>query len=150
MQLEITGMLPEHIDQVLTIENKSFPTPWSRQAFEFELLQNEFACYLVLIQDKKVVAYGGVWVVLDEGHITNVAVHPDHRGKRLGRLLMMELMRRASARGAARMTLEVRPSNTVAINLYRSLGFMEKGVRKKYYSDNNEDAIIMWVNYKPY
>lgn len=150
MQLEITGMRPEHIDQILEIEKSSFPTPWSRQAFEFELLQNEFAYYIVALNQKKVLGYAGIWVVLDEGHITNVAIDPAHRGKKLGRLLMTELVRRATALGAVKITLEVRPSNAVAINLYHSLGFKEKGLRKKYYSDNNEDAIIMWMSIKNY
>ncbi|KJS15347.1 MAG: alanine acetyltransferase [Peptococcaceae bacterium BRH_c4b] len=144
MQLTVIEMLPAHLDQVLAIENTSFPVPWSRQSFVFELLQNEFAYYIVVLQDDKVLGYAGVWVVLDEAHVTNVAVHPEYRGGKIGRLLMTELMRRVSLKGAVRITLEVRTSNAVARNLYSSLGFKELGVRKKYYSDNNEDAIIMW------
>ncbi|MEW5762805.1 MAG: ribosomal protein S18-alanine N-acetyltransferase [Bacillota bacterium] len=138
-------MGPEHIDQVLEIEASSFPTPWPRQTFEFEVLYNELAEYVVAVEGGRVVAYGGMWLVLDEAHVTNVAVHPAYRGRHIGRALMLELIRRARARGATRMTLEVRPSNTVARNLYKSLGFVEKGVRKKYYQDNKEDAIIMWL-----
>ncbi|WP_231702607.1 ribosomal protein S18-alanine N-acetyltransferase [Desulfocucumis palustris] len=144
MQLNIGEMLPEHLDQVLEIEKMSFPVPWSRQSFEFEIMQNEFAHYIVAVYNQKVLGYAGLWVVLDEGHITNVAVHPDFRGNRLGFLLMTEIMRRASIKGADKITLEVRPSNEIALKLYRSLGFKELGLRKKYYSDNNEDAIIMW------
>ena len=144
MQLTVIEMLPAHLDQVLAIEKTSFTVPWSRQSFVFELLQNEFAYYIVVLQDDKVLGYAGVWVVLDEAHVTNVAVHPDYRGGKIGRLLMTELMRRVSLKGAVRITLEVRTSNAVARNLYSSLGFKELGVRKKYYSDNNEDAIIMW------
>lgn len=144
MQLNIGEMLPEHLDQVLEIEKMSFPLPWSRQSFEFEIMQNEFAHYIVVMNDQKVLGYAGLWVVLDEAHVTNVAVHPDFRGNRIGFLLMKEIMRRASLKGAYKITLEVRPSNAIALKLYRSLGFKELGLRKKYYSDNNEDAIIMW------
>ncbi len=150
MQLTVIEMLPAHLDQVLAIEKTSFPVPWSRQSFVFELLQNEFAYYIVVLQDDKVLGYAGVWLVLDEAHVTNVAVHPDYRGGKIGRLLMTELMRRVSLKGAVRITLEVRTSNAVARNLYSSLGFKELGVRKKYYSDNNEDAIIMWKDGLPF
>ncbi|MGQ9556373.1 MAG: ribosomal protein S18-alanine N-acetyltransferase [Desulfurispora sp.] len=134
-----------HLDQVLEIERQSFPVPWSRQAFEFELTRNDFAYYLVLLAAERVIGYAGMWVVIDEGHITNVAVHPDWRGRGLGRSLLEELIRRARQKGVVRMTLEVRQSNQVARHLYRKLGFVENGRRRKYYSDNNEDAIIMWL-----
>lgn len=149
MQVRFESMRLEHIDQVVEIEKKSFPTPWPRQTFEFEILYNELAEYVVAVDGGRVVGYGGMWMVLDEAHVTNVAVHPLFRGRHIGRALMLELIRRAVARGARRMTLEVRPSNTVARNLYRSLGFVEKGIRKRYYQDNKEDAIIMWLEQLP-
>ncbi len=139
-------MLPEHLDQVLGIEARSFTVPWSRRAFMFEVTENEFAFYIVAIKDEKVVGYAGLWIVLDEAHITNVAVHPEYRGAGFGRLLMMELISRAAILGATKLSLEVRVSNSVARDLYKSLGFVEKGFRRKYYSDNNEDAIIMWLD----
>ncbi|MFZ5591519.1 MAG: ribosomal protein S18-alanine N-acetyltransferase [Bacillota bacterium] len=135
----------DHLEQVLEIERLSFPIPWSRQAFEFELTRNDFAFYLVLMDADRVVGYAGMWVVIDEGHITNVAVHPDWRGRGLGRRLLQELIRQAKQKGVLRMTLEVRQSNQVARRLYSTLGFVEGGRRRKYYSDNNEDAIIMWL-----
>ncbi|MGQ9498238.1 MAG: ribosomal protein S18-alanine N-acetyltransferase [Desulfotomaculales bacterium] len=147
--MRFESMRLEHIDQVLEIEKRSFPTPWPRQTFEFEVLYNELAEYAVAIDNGRVVGYGGMWLVLDEAHITNVAVHPTYRGRHIGRALMLELIRRARARGATRVTLEVRPSNTVARNLYKSLGFVEKGIRRKYYQDNKEDAIIMWLEQPP-
>ncbi|KUK40929.1 MAG: Ribosomal-protein-alanine acetyltransferase [Clostridia bacterium 62_21] len=147
--MRFESMRLEHIDQVLEIEKRSFPTPWPRQTFEFEVLYNELAEYAVAIDNGRVVGYGGMWLVLDEAHITNVAVHPTYRGRHIGRALMLELIRRARARGATRVTLEVRPSNTVARNLYKSLGFVEKGIRRKYYQDNKEDAIIMWLEQLP-
>jgi len=128
--LQFSVMLPQHLDQVLAIELK---------------MENDFAFYLVALQGEKVVGYGGMWIVLDEAHITNVAVHPELRGRGVGRALMMELLSRAVVLGAPGITLEVRVSNQVARNLYKSLGFVEKGMRRKYYSDNNEDAIIMWL-----
>ncbi|RYD03254.1 hypothetical protein N752_20700 [Desulforamulus aquiferis] len=88
-----------------------------------------------------------MWLVLDEAHITNVAVHPEYRGKSIGEALMLEMIQQAIIRGAVRMTLEVRPSNMAARELYKKLGFKEKGLRKKYYTDTNEDAIIMWVEF---
>lgn len=91
-----------------------------------------------------VVGYAGMWIVLDEAHVTNVAVAPEHRGRDIGDRLLSELERRARLRGCLRMTLEVRPSNAVAIALYRKHGFVARGRRPGYYSDTHEDAIIMW------
>lgn len=142
--IKITDMTERHIKEVVQIEKVSFPTPWPRQTFEFEILYNELAEYLVALDGRKVVGYGGMWMVLNEAHITNLAVHPQYRGIGIGRMLMLNLMQRAVSLDADRMTLEVRPSNGPARDLYHSLGFMECGLRKGYYQDNNEDAIIMW------
>ncbi len=146
MDYRLIEMKLDHIPGVLEIEQVSFSTPWSSQAFTYEITQNNFAHYIVALEDEKVIGYVGMWMVLDEAHITNVAVHPSHRGKKLGLALMIEVMRLAVLRGALRMTLEVRPSNAVARELYKKLGFKEKGLRKRYYTDTNEDAIIMWVD----
>ncbi|MGE5654047.1 MAG: ribosomal protein S18-alanine N-acetyltransferase [Bacillota bacterium] len=140
----IRPMTVADIDQVLGIEALSFPTPWSRFAFTSELTQNTYAYYMVADVDGAVVAYAGVWVVLEEGHITNVAVHPKFRGQGLGEQMMLAIMGRAKAKGAERVTLEVRVSNDVAHNLYTKLGFVDRGLRKGYYTDTKEDAIIMW------
>ncbi len=137
-------MCPEHLYQVAEIEKVSFPTPWSPYTFACELMQNDFSYYIVAMAEGEVVGYGGMWLVLDEAHITNVAVKPVCRGKRIGKALMMEIIRRAALAGVKSMTLEVRPSNCGARKLYTDLGFVEKGVRKGYYIDNGEDAIIMW------
>lgn len=135
----------EHLDAVLEIEETSFPSPWSRSAFAYEILQNQFACYIVAVADENVVVgYGGMWLILDEAHITNVAVHTDYRRNRIGGALMLELIKRAILKGTTRMTLEVRPSNMAARRLYAALGFKDRGRRKRYYTDSNEDAIIMW------
>ncbi|MEG6520487.1 ribosomal protein S18-alanine N-acetyltransferase [Desulfotomaculum sp. 1211_IL3151] len=147
MDYRLVEMKIEHIPGVLKIEQVSFPTPWTQQSFTYEITQNNFACYQVALdKEEKVVAYAGMWLVLDEAHITNVAVQPNCRGNQLGKVLMLEMMRQAVMRGAVRMTLEVRPSNYIARKLYEKLGFKERGLRKKYYTDTNEDAIIMWMD----
>ncbi|AGL01768.1 ribosomal protein S18-alanine N-acetyltransferase [Desulfoscipio gibsoniae] len=137
----------KHLDQIMQIENLSFPTPWTKNAFEYELRENDFAHYIVALAGGRIVAgYAGMWVVLDEAHVTNIAVHRDQRGHGLGIALMLELFKRAIMLGVQRMTLEVRPSNAPARALYAHLGFKEQGLRKNYYSDTKEDAIIMWKN----
>lgn len=143
-QFAFARMQPVHVEQVLAIEETSFPTPWSRQSFYYEVTENDFAFYLVAIHEGRVIAYAGIWLVLDEAHITNVAVHPEYRGCGVGRAIMLKIIGSAALLGAVRMTLEVRPSNYVAIGLYESLGFERRGIRKGYYTDTNEDAIIMW------
>ncbi|MGE5554030.1 MAG: ribosomal protein S18-alanine N-acetyltransferase [Betaproteobacteria bacterium] len=132
------------VEEVLAIEQASFPTPWSRLAFLSELLENERAVYLVAREEGKVIGYAGMWRILDEGHITNLAVHPDARRRGVGRRLLDALCNLAVARGLRRLTLEVRVSNVAAQHLYESFGFLPAGVRPGYYQDNNEDALIMW------
>lgn len=138
------------IKDVVKIEEKSFATPWSEYAFECELKDNEFANYLVLSieEEDKVVGYAGTWVILDEAHITNVAILPEYRGKKLGQVLMLHLMKRAIEKGAKRMTLEVRVSNKPAQKLYERMGFSTAGVRKGFYTHPKEDAFIMWADLK--
>jgi ribosomal-protein-alanine N-acetyltransferase len=138
-------MREEDIDQVLEIEHASFTTPWSREAFYNELNMNKFAVYIVLEIDKKVVGYCGVWVVIDEAHVTNIAILPEYRGRKLGEALMQNLFDVAKMMGAKSMTLEVRVTNYVAQSLYRKFGFQKGGLRKNYYTDNQEDALVMWV-----
>jgi [ribosomal protein S18]-alanine N-acetyltransferase len=143
-QIRIVPMEFSHLDEILNIEEKSFATPWSRYAFTCELMDNDFARYFVLIHDELVIGYMGLWVILDEAHITNVAIHPDYRNRRLGEVLIREVVWRCQGLGVLRMTLEVRVSNLSAQSLYTRLGFVSAGVRKGYYTDNQEDAIIMW------
>ena len=139
-------MRDEDIDQVLEVEHTSFTTPWSREAFYNEIHKNKFAVYIVLEDDNKIIGYCGTWVVIDEAHVTNVAILPGYRGKKMGEALMNKLMSVSREMGARTMTLEVRVTNHVAQSLYRKLGFQNGGIRKNYYSDNQEDALIMWVN----
>ncbi|MGD6903258.1 ribosomal protein S18-alanine N-acetyltransferase [Bacillus infantis] len=138
-------MAEEDIDQVLVIEHKSFTLPWSRDAFINELTKNQFAVYLVLEDDGAVIGYCGAWIVVDEAHVTNIAVLPEYRGKKLGEALMKKMMEAAKELGAVTMTLEARVTNIAAQSLYRKLGFQNGGIRKNYYTDNQEDAIVMWV-----
>ncbi|PWW17653.1 ribosomal-protein-alanine N-acetyltransferase [Cytobacillus oceanisediminis] len=139
-------MNEQDIDDVLEIEQKSFATPWSREAFYNELTQNQFAVYVVLEEEEKVIGYCGVWIVVDEAHITNVAMLPEYRGRKLGEALMRKIIEVAVEMGAKTMTLEVRVSNFTAQSLYRKLGFQDGAIRKNYYTDNQEDALVMWVN----
>ncbi|AAM23813.1 Acetyltransferases [Caldanaerobacter subterraneus subsp. tengcongensis MB4] len=144
MEVIIRPMTEDDIDEVMEIEKLSFTTPWSREAFVGEVTKNSCARYIVAEVDKKVVGYAGFWVVLDEGHITNIAVHPEYRGKGIGSRLMEGLIDLAKKNGITSMTLEVRESNLVAQNLYKKFGFKVLGRREGYYQDNNEDAIVMW------
>jgi ribosomal-protein-alanine N-acetyltransferase len=130
------------LDQILEIEELCFPLPWSRESFLTEL-KNPLAQYIVAQEGFVLLGYAGVWLIFDEGHITNVAVHPRARGRRIGELLLANIMALASANGAVVVTLEVRPSNDAALSLYRRMGFEEKGHRRGYYLDNGEDALIM-------
>ncbi|WP_245884653.1 ribosomal protein S18-alanine N-acetyltransferase [Tumebacillus permanentifrigoris] len=133
------------IPRILEIELKSFSLPWSEEAFQMELTQNHFAKYVVAEMEGRVIGYAGTWIIIDEAHVTNVAVDPEYRGHSIGETLMKQLMVLAIAHGAERMTLEVRVSNTVAQNLYAKMGFLSHGIRKGYYTDNREDAMIMWA-----
>lgn len=144
-EVAIFPMTPSDLDQVLEVERLSFLTPWTREAFLSELMQT-YTVYLAARQAEQVVGFGGMHVVWEDAHVTNIAVHPRWRGQGLGERLMHELMARAAARGAGRMTLEVRASNKAAQALYHKLGFVTSpgAVRRGYYSDTGEDAVIMW------
>jgi [ribosomal protein S18]-alanine N-acetyltransferase len=138
-------MTVDDIYEVYQVEIASFPKPWTKDAFKEELTTNHLANYIVLEVDEKIVGYGGFWSIFDEAHITNIAIDPAFRGKKLGEFLVKDLIDLAKELGAKMMTLEVRKSNFVAQHLYKKFGFVEKGIRKNYYSDN-EDALIMWVD----
>lgn len=132
------------IDSILTISSLSFPTIWSRNSLEKEMLENKFARYLVAVTDNMVVGYGGMWIIVDEAHITNIAVHPEYRGIGIGSTLLIGLLEACKNEAVIGMTLEVRKSNVIAQKLYNKFGFSQEGIRKAYYADNKEDAIIMW------
>lgn len=140
----VRPMRLDDLPRILEIERRSFPTPWSKGAFVAELTENRRARYVVAEVDGVVAGYIGMWLIAGEGHITNVAVHPDYRGRGIGRRLMEAMTDVCRREGGRRMTLEVRRSNRIAQSLYESLGFVYCGVRRGYYRDNGEDAFIMW------
>lgn len=144
MNIIIREMKESDLDRVLEIESKAFNPPWSREAFLLELTKNILAKYIVVEVDGKVVGYGGIWLILDEGHITNIAIDKEYRGLGLGDKLLEGLIQLCIDRDIKVITLEVRKSNEVAKELYKKHGFKECGIRPGYYTNNNEDAIIMW------
>ena len=147
-EVRFRQMTVEDIPAVVSIEREAFTAPWSPEAFMNELRHNHFARYTVMELDGGggIIGYGGMWTIMDEAHVTNVAVREAYRGRGYGELLLCELQRKALAYGSTAMTLEVRVSNEVAQNLYRKLGFKPSGLRPKYYTDNQEDALIMWAD----
>ena len=144
----IRRMTMADVDGVAAVEAAPFPTPWSRDAFASEM-KNVAARYLGAEKDGSIIGYAGAWIILDESHITNNAVMESCRGQGIGRRLTHGLMQYLSNLGAAYATLEVRKSNAVAQSLYVSLGFIKLGVRKRYYEDNGEDALIMVCDHMP-
>lgn len=145
MRIIIEPMKLEDLNEVLEIEVLAFATPWSRNSFLYELLENERAIYLTAKNEcDQIMGYVGMWTVCDEGHITNLATHPQYRRQGVAYKLMNELFAVSKEKGVRYLTLEVRRSNTPAQELYQKMGFVHMGVRRKYYLDNNEDALIMW------
>ncbi|WP_025782792.1 ribosomal protein S18-alanine N-acetyltransferase [Sporosarcina sp. D27] len=138
-------MMEKDIEEVVATETEVFTTPWSAEVFTHELTGNDYATYIVAECENEVVGHVGMWVVLDECHITNVAVRKHRQGLGIGEALMRQAMELCRNNGVVAMSLEVRVSNETAKNLYRKLGFQEGGIRKNYYSDDHEDALVMWV-----
>ena len=141
---KLRKMERKDIPRVCEIEALCFPDPWSAASFESELSGLNPAVYFVAEEDGVVVGHMGMWHILDEGHITNVAVAPEARRRGIGRALVEKSLKTGSENGLKAFTLEVRTSNRAAIALYESLGFDGAGVRKNYYG-NGEDALIMWA-----
>lgn len=145
----IRFMRLKDVDAVAAIEQETFARPWSRESFRQELTRNAVARYLVAEEDGKILGYAGAWVILDESHITNIAVREEARGRGIGKKLTAQLLQILSNLGACYTTLEVRVSNLRAQNLYQGLGFVSVGKRKRYYEDNNEDAFLMVCEHLP-
>jgi ribosomal-protein-alanine N-acetyltransferase len=143
LKVRVEPMRLEDVPAVHKIEAASFPTPWPDYAFRQELQTNRMAHYLVVRVGRDTVAYGGMWLMVDEAHITTFAVLPEWRRRGIGGRLMIGLMDVALDLRARVMTLEVRLSNRPARDLYAHFGFKPVGVRPRYYSDNGEDALIM-------
>ena len=143
VRLTIAAMRLEDLAEVQRIEQASFSTPWPENAYRSELMTNRLASYLVARIDDRIVAYGGMWLMVDEAHITTFAVHPAWRRQRIGERLLLAFLDLARDRHAREATLEVRLSNLAARRLYEKYGFRPVGLRPRYYSDDHEDALIM-------
>ena len=143
-ELTIRRMERQDIDAVLEVEETVFSTPWSRASFETEVDENALARYFVAVVASQLVGYAGMWIILDEAHVTNIAVLPSFWGLGIGEKLVTSLMDCARANKVVSMTLEVRTTNERAKKLYSRMGFVSQGVRIGYYSDTCEDALIMW------
>ncbi len=142
----VRRMRLEDIEHVSRLERRCYTLPWSSSAYVTEV-GNPSAYYTVATEmDNTVIGYAGMWVVMDELHITTIAVEPSQRGRRIGERLLLDLTVEGIERRASRATLEVRERNTVARRLYEKYGFEDVAIRKNYYSDNGENAIIMWAN----
>ncbi len=144
--VEVSDMRLEDISEVQEVERLSFPVPWPANAFRHELTQNRNARYVVAKADGRVVGYGGIWLMVDEAHITTFAVLPLFRRRKVGERLLQRIFDVADEVGAEWLTLEVRVSNVAAQKLYEKYGFRRAGIRRRYYSDNSEDALIMWTD----
>ena len=145
----IRRMTLADVDGVHAIEEATFPRPWTREDFMKEMTQNACARYLVAEQAGEIVGFAGAWIVLDEAHITNIAVARARRGQGVGKALTRGLLQYAANLGVVYATLEVRRSNGVAQGLYKGLGFVYVGLRKRYYEDNGEDAFIFCCDHMP-
>ncbi|MFC4389344.1 ribosomal protein S18-alanine N-acetyltransferase [Gracilibacillus marinus] len=144
--IEIREMTEADIESVLEIDQLSFANPWPINIYYDELNKNSYAHYFVVTVDQKVVGFCGTWIVIDEAQITNIAIHPAYRGKRYGDGLFQHVINFAIANNVSRLSLEVRVSNIPAQQLYKKYGLVPGGIRKNYYTDNQEDALVLWVN----
>src|SRR5690625_1965649 len=147
-KLVIRKMQITDVDAVLNVEKASFTSPWCKNIFYQELMDNEHAHYFVSIVNKNIIGYAGLWIVRDNAQVTNISIHPNYRGYKYSEKLFHYIFYYAIKHGAARLSLEVRLSNIAAQHMYRKFGLVPGGIRKRYYQDNNEDALIMWVNIK--
>ena len=141
--LRFESLHESHLPAILAIEGVVNGSPWSERSFRNEI-DHPHGVFLVALEEGKVVGYGGLWLVIDEAHVTNVAVAPDHQRQGVGRRLMIALLDLAKRRGMTCATLEVRAGNAPALHLYESLGFERSALRRGYYPDNKEDAVVMW------
>ncbi|HOS93382.1 MAG TPA: ribosomal protein S18-alanine N-acetyltransferase [Armatimonadota bacterium] len=142
--IAIGPLTPAQLDDACEVERLCFATPWGREALEAELGRSSMCCYVsATLPSGRTVGYAGMWVVGDEAHIGTLGVHPDYRRSGIGERLLVNLLLRAARRGVGRVTLEVRASNVAAMSLYGKYRFRALGVRRGYYRDNGEDAVLM-------
>jgi len=139
-------MRRRHLRAVLRIEQQVYPRPWSTSLFLSELALRSTRAYIVARVGRELVGYAGVMMTLDDGHVTTIAVDPTWHQNKIGTRLLLWLAREGIARGAKGLTLEVRITNNAAQDMYKKFGFVPVGVRKNYYAEVNEDAIVMWAH----
>lgn len=144
LSIAIERMQPEDVERVVELDQMCFPLPWSEGAYNTEV-RNPSAYYIVARAQGKIVGYAGMWLIMDEAHITTVGVDPEFRGRKVGERVLINILDEAIHRGARRATLEVRRTNSIAQNLYHKYNFHTVAIRKGYYTDNDEDAFVMWV-----
>jgi len=144
MLVTVEPMKVCHLERVVAIEEEVYPSPWSKNAFVNEIMENGFASYWVAIAEEQVVGYAGVWIIFDEAHLTTLAVCSQWQQRGVGSLLLEHLLAEVKNLGAMRITLEVRVSNNNAQKLYKKYGFLSSGLRPNYYND--EDALVMWLD----
>lgn len=147
-EIQIRKMEMSDVKDVWQLDVHSFSAPWSKETYEMELTENDYAHYFVMETEGNIIGYVGTWLVIDDAQITNIAIHPNFRGYKLGEKLFGYAMQYVMNNGATRLSLEVRKSNLVAQNLYRKFGLVPGGIRENYYPDNGEDAIVMWVSFQ--
>lgn len=136
-------MLPKDLPMVIEIDRLNFTEPWPAKSFSYELSTNYSICLVAVDDFDLVLAEIVVWVIVDEAHIATIAVHPNHQGRGIASALLAEALMLAMERGASASLLEVRPSNTAALKLYQRFGYEVVGVRKEYYQDNKDDALLL-------
>lgn len=141
----ISPMTIDDVEYVAELDRVCFPTPWSVSAYITET-HNPAGFYIVAREDEKIVGFAGEWLVMDEAHITTIGVDPQYRRHGIGESMLVCLLEAAIARGAKRVSLEVRRYNNAAQTLYKKYMFEEMAIRKGYYTNNNEDALVMWIN----
>lgn len=142
--LRFEALREEHIQKILEIESRTNGAPWSERAFRNELTHSD-RIFLVGLAGGEIAAYGGVWLVIDEAHVTTLAVAESSRRQGIGEALMIQLLDQSKDAGMVCSTLEVRAGNEAALRLYEKLGYREVARRKGYYPDNKEDAVVMWL-----
>ncbi len=142
--LRLEPIREDRIPAILEIERQVNTAPWSERSFRNEL-DHPQGIFLTALVEGQVVGYGGVWLVIDEAHVTTVAVDPAHQRQGIGMKLMVALLEKSRNQGMLCATLEVRAGNAAAIELYKKLGFVIAATRKAYYPDNKEDAVVMWL-----
>ncbi|MEW6474512.1 MAG: ribosomal protein S18-alanine N-acetyltransferase [Actinomycetota bacterium] len=145
LDVRLLAMRRRHLRSVLRIESKVYPVPWSMSLFLSELALRSTRAYYVACVGRQIVGYAGLMMTLDDGHITTIAVDPAWHRHKIGTRLLVALAHEARRRGATSLTLEVRLGNKPAQNLYRRFGFRPVGVRKNYYAETKEDALVMWA-----